>query len=128
MRGRFDLLDPIHVAQQLLARSAHQGSTTNGLLCEPPESSAAPCGLAIHISISTLCSTRSAHLVQSQKTVKLEQAMEISEKNKGWDEFNLIRMAVEMRPEFDGLGEKKPEEEPREDGRWSRYQLIGRHT
>lgn len=36
--------------------------------------------------------------------------MEVSEEDLDWDEFNVVRMVIEMWPELDGFGEEQPSE------------------
>ena len=54
--------------------------------------------------------------------------MEISEKNKNWDELHLIGMAIKMRPKFDCLSKEKPKEKSRECSGRGHYHLICRRA
>lgn len=48
------------------------------------------------------------YLVQGQEGIQFDEAMEVSEEDLDWDEFNVLRMVIEMWPELDGFGEEEP--------------------
>lgn len=46
------------------------------------------------------------YFIQGEESIQFDETMTVSEKNLGWNEFDILWMAIEMWPELNGFGDE----------------------
>lgn len=105
---RVQTLEGVHTVQNLTTGTADQRVTAVESLCDQRLATVPGRLFQLVSSSFHVRELIKAYLVQGQERIQFDEAMEVSEEDLDWDEFNVLWMVIEMWPEFDGFGEEKP--------------------
>lgn len=105
---RVQTLEGVHTVQNLATGATDQRVTTVESLCDQRLATVPGRLFKLVSSSFHVRELIKPYLVQGQERIPFDEAMEVSEEDLDWDEFNVLWMVIEMWPELDGFGEEEP--------------------